>query len=194
MLATKVFSLGPDNEHITNAIVHFVSPAPPAPSIPWPNSKPAGVTVELAIDHCPPRRSFGEKTVAEMAEARRTMPRARENAHVAQQLERPEHDRVAINTRALTSGHPKERRRIPHARLIEQTTLNQSSTCDFIAGNHRARGVRIGKASLECDRSGYQPPGMNAGIVLDVRSGVDKSQRPRLGLIVNMAATVCVAH
>jgi hypothetical protein len=27
-----------------------------------------------------------------------------------------------------------------------------------------------------------------------VRSGVDKSQRPRLGLIVNMAATVCVAH
>ena len=194
MLTTQVFSLGPHSEHITDTVVHLERPAPPATRVSWPNSEPSSIAIELAVDHGPPRRTFSEKTVPEMAIARRPMPRPGQHPHIAKHFERTKHRLRAIDTSTFVRRDPVEARRIPHAHLIEQAALQQPPARYFVAGEHTSHCCCIAKPDIGAQRSGNENATVSASVIENVGIGIDEGQRPSFGLIRYMAATVCMTH
>jgi len=194
MLAAEILGFTPHGENITDPIVHLEGPVPPASSEARANPKPTGIAVELAINHRPPRRTFREKAIAEMAETGRAVPRSKLNPHITEQFHRPEQRSVAVNASAVTRRHAVESRRIPHAYLVEQPTLDQLTAGHFVAGNDAARrdGIREASSSAKCGRN--ERATVSTSFIHNARVDINKGERPRFSLIGNTAVTIRVNH
>lgn len=190
MLAAQIFSFGPHAKDSPHLVELVLVPTPPPPRVPWANTKPAGITVELAINPCPPRRSLGEKAEAQVLVKRRTVPRTSADPHIAVEFHRTNQHRIVVDSHAVVRHDAVELRRVPHADLIEQTSLDQPPARHFIAGEDTAHRNRIAEANLDAKRRRDQRAAVDASFIENLRVNINEGAWPRFGLVGNNAVTI----